>query len=152
MKLYGNPMSTCTRKVLTVLAEKGHKAEFVLVDFAKGEQKQPAHLARQPFGVVPAIDDNGFQLFESRAICRYLDETLPGTKLTPADAKGRAIMEQWISIEQSYFTSAAMKVVRQGFFHPLFGQPVDQAVLEEGRAATAKQAAIIDKLLGGNDY
>src|SRR5437016_4034715 len=129
MKLYGHPMSTCTRKVLTVLAEKQYKAEFVLVDLSKGEQKQPAHLARQPF--------------ESRAMCRYLDETLPGAKLTPSTAKDRALMEQWISVEQSYFTPPAMKIVYQTFFGPMRGQPTDEALLKEAREATTKIVTIL---------
>src|SRR5262245_37977023 len=109
MKIYGHPMSTCTRKVLTVLAEKGHEAEFVLVDLLKGEQKQPDHLARQPFGVVPVLDDNGFRIYESRAIIRYLDEKLGGTSLTPTDMVGRALMNQWMSVEQSYLAPPAVK-------------------------------------------
>ena len=153
MKLYGHPMSTCTRKVLTVLAEKGHKADFNVVDFTKGEHKQAAYLAHQPFGVVPYLDDNGFELYESRAICRYLDETLPGTKLTPANAKDRAVMEQWISVEQSYFSGPAMKVVFQAMFNPMmFGKPTDEAVLKEGRDGVTKAAAIIDKHLAGKEY
>src|SRR5262245_44745205 len=108
MKLYLNPFSTCSRKVLATLAEKQAEAEMVVIDLGKGEQKQPAHLARQPFGVVPVLDDDGFQLYESRAIVRYLDEKLPGVALTPGDARGRARMEQWISIEYSYFSPAAM--------------------------------------------
>src|SRR5271169_2565324 len=110
MKLYGHPMSTCTRKVLTTLAEKGHEADFVIVDLMKGEHKQEAHVARQPFGRVPALDDGGFWLYESRAIVRYLDEKLAGPKLTPADIQDRASMEQWISVEYSYFSPAAMKI------------------------------------------
>src|SRR3954471_553461 len=110
MKVYGHPMRTCTRKVLTTLAEKGHEAEFVMVDIMKGEHKLPAHMERQPFGVVPAIDDDGFVLFESRAIMRYLDEKLPGTKLTPPEAQQRGTMEQWISVEQSYMSPKAMVI------------------------------------------
>ncbi|MBN8228875.1 glutathione S-transferase family protein [Corallococcus macrosporus] len=116
MKLYGNPMSTCTRKVLTVLAEKGREVEFINIDLQKGEQKSPAHLARQPFGVVPALElDDGFMMYESRAIARFLDRTLPGTSLTPADPKGYALMEQFIGVEQSYFSGPAMKVVMERF-------------------------------------
>src|SRR5579871_179435 len=113
MKLYGHPMSTCTRKVLTALAEKGHEAEFVLVDFAKGEHKQEPHLTRQPFGRVPALEDDGFWLYESRAMTRYIDEKLPGVRLQPTDLKDRALMEQWLSVEYSYFSPAAMKIVSE---------------------------------------
>lgn len=152
MKLYGHPMSTCSRKVVTVLTEKDHKYDFVVLDFMKGEHKQPAHLARQPFGVVPTIEDNGFELFESRAIIRYLDETLPGTKLTPDNAKDRAVMEQWISVEYSNFSPPAMKIIRQAMLNPMFGLPSDDAIIKEGREGVAKTAAILDKYLAGKDY
>ena len=153
MKVYGHPMSTCTRKVLTVLAEKNHKFDFVLVDFAKGEHKQPAHLGRQPFGVVPALDDDGFMLYESRAMARYLDETLPGTKLTPSTAKERALMEQWISVETSNFTPAAMKVIYETILNPMFyGKPTDEAALARGREATTKVVEILDGHLAGKDF
>lgn len=132
MKVYGHPMSTCTRKVLCTLAEKGQKADFVLVDIMKGEGKVPDHLARNPLGKVPALDDDGFVLFESRAIIRYLDETQPGAKLTPADPKGRAVMEQWISFEQSHFAPPTMKIVMNLMFAPMMGKTPDQAVVEAG--------------------
>lgn len=153
MKLYGNPMSTCTRKALTVFAEKNAKFDFVVLDFMKGEHKSPEHLARQPFGVVPSLDDDGFALYESRAICRYLDEALPGAKLTPSTAKERGLMEQWISVEQSYFTPPAMKILYQTLFAQMFGRTGDEAILKEGREGVAKAAVVLDKhLSGGSDY
>src|SRR4029077_3283014 len=108
IKLFGNPLSTCTRKVLMTLHELGTPFEMNVIDFTKGEHKQPAHLKRQPFGRIPAIDDDGFAMFESRAICRYLNEKANG-KLEPGDLQGRARMEQWISIETSELTPNAMK-------------------------------------------
>src|SRR4029079_3910704 len=106
--------------------------EFVLVDIMKGAQKSPEYLARHPFGVVPLLDDDGFQLYESRAILRYLDGKYGG--LAPTDLKDRAVMEQWISVEQSYFSPPAMKVVFQAMFNPMmFGKPTDEAILKEGR-------------------
>jgi glutathione S-transferase len=89
--------------------------ELVVVDFAKGEHKQPPHLARQPFGQVPALDDDGFKMYESRAMARYIDGKAGGP-LTPKDARERAIMEQWISIETSNYSGHAMKFVYQYVF------------------------------------
>ncbi|HZI12743.1 MAG TPA: glutathione S-transferase N-terminal domain-containing protein [Myxococcus sp.] len=154
MKLYGHPMSTCTRKVLATLAEKGQEAQFVLVDLAKGEQKQPAHLARQPFGVIPAFeDDDGFMFYESRAIIRYLDRKLPGNPLTPANLKAYALMEQYISVEQSNFTPAAMKVIMERFFklHMGGGAP-DEAKVKDGLQGVEKVFGIIDPVLGKQQY
>jgi|HubBroStandDraft_2_1064218.scaffolds.fasta_scaffold515757_2 glutathione S-transferase len=147
MKLFGHPVSTCTRKVLTTLHEKGQNADFVVVDIMKGEQKNPDHLARQPFGQIPAIDDDGFVLYESRAIIRYVDETMGGPKLTPSDPKGRALMEQWMSVEASNFTPYAMKVIYQRYFHAFRGLPCDEAIVKEGSEAAGKAVDVMDRQL-----
>lgn len=152
MKVYGHPMSTCTRKVLLTLAEKEHPAEFVMVDIMKGDQKQPAHLARQPFGVVPAVDDDGFIMYESRAIIRYLDERLPGAKLTPKDLRDRALMEQWISVESSYFTPPAMKIIYQLVFNRFRGLEPDQKLVEQARGDVGRVLDIVDKALEGKQF
>lgn len=149
MKVYGHPMSTCTRKVLTTLAEKGADFEFVMVDLAKYEHKSPEHTARQPFGQIPVLDDGDFRMYESRAIARYLDQTLSGTQLTPGDAKGRAQMEQWISVETTNFTPHAMKIIWEGFFKKMMmGQDGDQAVIAAARTALGKTLDIMNERLG----
>lgn len=152
MKVYGHPMSTCTRKVLTVLAEKGHTAEFVLVDLMKGEQKQPSHMARNPFGVVPVLEDDGFSLYESRAIIRYLDEKLGGTSLTPSDLHERARMNQWISIEQSYLSSPAVKILRQRVMNPMMGQTCDESAVTAAKNEVAKVLDIAEETLAKQEY
>lgn len=152
MKVYGHPMSTCTRKVLTVLAEKGHEAEFKLVDIMKGEQKSPDFLALQPFGVVPVLDDDGFILYESRAICRYLDGRLPGTSLIPADPKARALMEQWISVESSNFTPQAMKIIMNMMFYPMMGKEPDMAAVEAARVEAGKALDVLGRNLEKQEY
>ena len=152
MKLYGIPLSTCTRKVLTILAEKEAKADFVSVDIMKGEGKNEEHLARQPFGQIPAIDDDGFVLYESRAILRYLDKRLPGISLTPADPKAAALMEQWISIETSNFTPHAMKLIYETVFHPMRGIATDANKVSEARAALSRTLDIMETQLAKTKY
>lgn len=153
MRLYGSPISTCTRKVLCTLAEKGAQHELIHIDILKGDQKRPDYLqAHQPFGVVPALDDDGFTMYESRAIMRYLDERLPGTKLTPADARGRARMEQWTSVEYSYFSAPTMRLVREKLFHPLRGLPVDAQNVAAARAELARTLDVLDQPLATQPY
>lgn len=152
MKVYGHPMSTCTRKVLATIAEKGHEAELVMVDIMKGEHKVPSYLAKQPFGVIPVLEDDGFSVYESRAIIRYLDERLEGPALTPKDIKDRARMEQYISIEQSYFSPAAMKVIWNLLFKKMMGQEADMAVVEQGRTEVARTFDIIDRELATREF
>jgi glutathione S-transferase len=152
MKVYGHPMSTCTRKILTVLAEKGHEADFQLVDLMKGEHKKDDHLARQPFGVVPALEDDGFWLYESRAIIRYLDDKLGGTKLVPGDLKERAMMDQWTSVEYSYFTPQAMKIIMEMLFHRMAGQTPDMAKVQAARTEVGRVLDVAEKTLAKQEH
>jgi glutathione S-transferase len=152
MKIYGNRMSTCTRRVLTTLEEKNAKYDLVSLDFAKGEHKAPANLARQPFGQMPSLDDGGFVLFESRAMIRYIDETVPGPSLTPKDPKSRARMEQWISVEMENFNPGAVGIVMQEMFVPMMGGTTDTAKAEEAKTKLAACLTILDKHLADAPY
>ncbi|WP_437302352.1 glutathione S-transferase family protein [Sorangium sp. So ce388] len=152
MKLYGHPMSTCTRKVLTVLAEKGHEAQVFVVDLMKGEHKQPDHLARHPFGVIPVLEDGDFSLYESRAIIRYLDQKLPGASLTPTELRARALMDQWLSVEQSYFSTPAIKILYQRVIMPMIGQQGDESIVEAAKGEVARTLDVVDKALGNQEY
>lgn len=149
MLVFGNPMSTCTRKVLTVLGEKGAPFDFVTIDFQKGEHKAPAHVARQPFGQVPAFEDGDLKLFESRAIIRYLDAKLPGVSLTPTNLADRARMEQWMSVEQSNFSPPMMKIFMQRVFVPMMGGATNEALVTEGYAGTEKALDVLETHLAG---
>ena len=120
LKLYGNPLSTCTRRVAAVLKEKEVTFELVAVDFSKGEHKAPSYLEKQPFGQVPYLDDDGFIVFESRAIARYIATKYKdqGTPLIPdpSDLKATALLDQAISIEGSNFDPYASGVAVEKIF------------------------------------
>jgi glutathione S-transferase len=147
IKLFGHPMSTCTRKVLTALAETDTPYELSLVDLGKGEHKQEPHLSRQPFGQIPVIDDDGFVLYESRAICRYLSAKAGG-KLIPADLRQRARMDQWLSVEQSNFSPNAMKFV----YHYAFKRNQEPAVLQAAEAMLDKVYETLSATLANSQF
>lgn len=153
IQLYGHPVSTCTRKVLTTLNELNLPFELQVVDFATGEHKKGTNLKRQPFGQVPAINDDGFELFESRAICRYLNNKAKGS-LAPTDIQELARMDQWLSIDQANFAPAAMKFI----FHYVFKRPQDQATLDsagttlETCLATMAETLSSHKYLAGDEF
>ncbi len=98
IKVYGSPLSSCTLRVLTTLIEKRIPYELVPIALNKGEQKSAKHLAKQPFGRIPVLDDDGFLIYESRAICKYIAKKFAaeGTKLIPdaEDVKGYGLFEQ----------------------------------------------------------
>ncbi len=147
LKLFGNPVSTCTRKVLATLNETKTPFDFVVIDFAKGEHKQPAHVARQPFGQVPALDDDGFKMYEARAMARYIDAKAGGS-LTPKDLQGRARMEQWISVETENFAPHAMKFI----YHSVFKREQTPEVLTKAGAALDVAYGALERQLGETPY
>src|SRR5213082_2769472 len=87
--VFGFPRSTFVKVVRLILTET--------------EMYAPVHLARHPFGRVPVLQHGDFVLYESSAIAAYIDEVFPGPKLTPADPRKRAKINQWISNLNCYF-------------------------------------------------
>lgn len=100
--LFGAAYSVYVRIARLALAEKGVAYRLEEVDiFAEGGP--PAdYLARHPFGRIPAFEHEGFRLYESGAIARYVDEAFPGPPLQPAAPRTRARMNQAVSLLDSY--------------------------------------------------
>ncbi|KAJ7088531.1 glutathione S-transferase [Mycena belliarum] len=140
--------------VAMVLLEKKIPFELVPIDYSKGEHKTPEYLALHPFGRIPMIDDDGFILYESRAICRYLAEKYAdqGTRLIPTDLRAKALFERGASVEVSELFPQLMKVGAQLVFNPLSNVPTDEAALAEGQAALAKTLAEYEFMLGKQRY
>ncbi|KZO98456.1 glutathione S-transferase [Calocera viscosa TUFC12733] len=104
--LYGSELSTCTQRVELILKEKDVPYIFIPINMKEKEQKSEAHIARQPFGQVPALVDGSMQLYESRAIGRYIAASYPfrGVQLYPTSNLTRmAWTEQAVSVEMSDF-------------------------------------------------
>jgi glutathione S-transferase len=120
LKLYGVARSQPCLRVALVLREKNVPFEFITVDVQNAQHKTPEYLQKQPFGQIPYIDDDGFILYESRAICRYiaLKYREQGTPLVPDvnDLKATALFEQAVSIEQNNFDPSAMGMVYEKLY------------------------------------
>ena len=121
------------------LVEKGVAYRLEEVDiFAEGGP--PAdYLARQPFGRIPAFEHDGFRLYESGAITRYVDEAFPGPALQPAAPKARARVNQAISILDSY----AYRPLVWDIFVERVRAPQNGRVTDEARIAAALPRAEI---------
>jgi glutathione S-transferase len=137
--------------VLTVLHEKNIAYELVTVNIMKGEQKTPEHLARQPYGKVPVLQDGDFHLYESQAICRYLDKK-SGAKLVPADLKQAALVDQWVSNFSSYYNDNIMKIVFQRLFSKFRGVQPDEAVCAKALEDLHQTLPILDKHLAHHQF
>ncbi len=130
--VYGPNYSTYVRSARLALEDKGAAYRLQEVDLMKGETAAADYLARQPFGKVPAFEHDGFKLYETAAIERYVDEAFPGPKLQPADPKRRARMTQIISIMDSYGYGVLIgKCVWQRIVVPLQGGKPDEVAIKE---------------------
>jgi glutathione S-transferase len=95
MKLYHNPVSTCSQKVRLVLAEKGLGYDSEVLDLLAGDQFAPDYVAKNPSAVVPTLEDGGRVYVESTLINEYLDDAYPEPALKPAEPAGRHAMRLW---------------------------------------------------------
>ncbi|HEY4179541.1 MAG TPA: glutathione S-transferase family protein [Kofleriaceae bacterium] len=149
MKLYFHPLSGNSRRVLLTATHLDVPVEKVVVDLTAGEQKSAAHLARNPNGKLPALEDGDLQLWESRAIMQYLCELTPGQTLYPSTPRGRADVNRWLSWCNAHMAPALTIIVQENFVKPLMGRPQDAAELARGEALFHIGAKILDAHLAG---
>jgi glutathione S-transferase len=100
--LFGLPGSVYTRIARLALEEKAVPYILEEVDIFGAGGVPEDHWARHPFGHIPVLKHDGFLLYETSAIARYIDERFAGLALQPADPVRRARMNQILSILDSY--------------------------------------------------
>ena len=149
--LYGPGYSTYTRSARLALEEKGVGYQHVEVDFLQGMPEDQR--ARQPFGKVPAFEHDGFRLYETCAIERYVDEAFEGPALQPAEPRGRARMTQIISVLDSYtYGPTVGQLVIQRLVAPLMGGTPDEAAIEAALPAVRNSMGTLEQLLGDQAF
>jgi len=111
IKLYTFPPSTNSRKVRIALLEKGLEFERINVDLSKREQKQPEYLKIHPYGQVPALDDEGFVVYDSTVINEYLEDEYPYPPLMPKDSEGRACARMMEDFRDTHFNPPCVKII-----------------------------------------
>jgi glutathione S-transferase len=150
--VYGIPGSPFLRTVEIVLKEKD--VPYELHAMAPGEHKSEEYLKRHPFGRIPAFEHDGFAIYETQAIIRYLDEIFPNPPLTPRTPKERARMNQVIGIiEWYFFPKAAAPIGFNRVIGPaLLGLTPDEDAIAEAMPMARMSIAALDGLLGGSPY
>ena len=121
LTFYYHPLSQPSRAVLTVLHLLDIEHDKKVVDLFKGEHKSPEFLEINPFGLIPAIDDGGFTLWESEAIMKYLvNSTKGGDLYYPIDPKIRARIDKYFPWCHTVFRPALSKLFLASY--PIFPQ------------------------------
>jgi glutathione S-transferase len=113
----------------------------------------PAYRAIHPFGKIPALRHGDFQLYETLAICCYVDAAFEGPGLAPAAARERAVMNQWISAALDYFYPVMVeKLVMERLVAPMKGKAADEAVVASALPDMTGQLAVLDAALTAKSY
>ncbi len=104
--------------------------------------------AIHPFGKIPVMRHGDLELFESRAICAYIDRAFPGPALVPGDARGAALTEQWISCVNTLVDPTCVRQYIVGYAFPSTpdGSP-DRAKIDAALPAMEKQLAVLDQAI-----
>ncbi len=149
IKLYTFPPSTNSRKVRIALLEKGLEFERINVDLTKREQKNPDYLKIHPFGQVPAIDDEGFVLYDSTIINEYLEDEYPYPPLMPSDSEGRARARLLEDYRDTHFNPYFVQIIQE------IRKPEserDNQRIDNARAEITKCFDRLEIELEGKDY
>ena len=149
IKLYTFPLSTNSRKVRIALLEKGLEFERINVDLSKREQKNPDYLKIHPFGQVPALDDEGFVIYDSTIINEYLEDEYPYPSLMPKDSEGRARARLMEDFRDTHFNPYFVHLIQE--MRKPEGER-DAQRIERAKAEIAKALDRIEHELQGYEY
>ena len=150
LKIWGRRNSINVQKVLWTCAELGLPYERVDAGLQFGVNDTAEYRAMNPNGLVPTIDDDGFVLWESHAIVRYLARRHGMGTLFPADAKIAADADRWME----WYSTTLWPAMKPVFWNLVRIAP-EKRNMAEVTAAHAKLVeyfGVVDALLAGRPY
>ncbi len=151
IKLYGIGFSFNISKVRYCLNYLNLPYEWVQTNPMAGETKTADFINLCPTGKIPAIDVDGFKLFESNAIIRYL-AAANNSVLYPQDNKIRALIDAWMDYSSIHVGAALGRVLFNRVFAPMMGQKADQESLKVGLEFLDKYFPVLERQLSQNPY
>jgi glutathione S-transferase len=153
LTVHSIPGSPFGRAALIACVEKS--APYRLAPVRPGEHKQPAYLAHHPFGRIPCVDDDGFWIYETQAIVRYVDAAYGAPRaLTPNNPKAEARMNQAMGVIDWYFFAAgsARDLVFNRVVAPRLGFPVNEDAVAAAIPAARHAAEVLGSFLETGPY
>ncbi|PVH87781.1 glutathione-S-transferas-like protein [Cadophora sp. DSE1049] len=158
LKLYGMSQSSCTRRVLTTLAEKNvTDYELIVINLLLGEQRQPSFLEISPFGKVPVLKDDDLLVYESRAICQYIARKYAGQgtelMISEGNSKAQAVFAQACSVEVNFFDVPVYGLCWERLIkaRAKLGEP-DEALVKESLDKLDTCLAVYESILSKQKY
>jgi len=151
LRLWGRATSSNVMKVIWLLEELQHPYERIDVGGPFGQTKTAEYLAMNPTSLVPTLDDNGFILWESNAILRYICQSYATmSSLFPPEPRSRAVIDHWMEFQQTTL-NRPQSVIFQGLVRTPPEQRDNNAILAAVAEAT-KPWSIIDRALASHPF
>lgn len=151
LKIWGRKTSSNVQKAMWAVGELKLAHERIDVGGSFGKNREPAYLAMNPNGLVPTLEeDDGFLLWESNSVVRYLAGKHGAGALEPADAKARALASQWMDWQLSVLGPA----ITPAFWGLIRTPPEkrDAAAIDASRAKTTEAMLMLDARLAKAKY
>ncbi len=151
IKVWGRNTSSNVQKVMWAIGEIGLPHERIDIGGAFGKNHEAEYLAKNPNGLVPTLEeDDGFLLWESNTIVRYLAAKHKSAVLEPADLRARALASKWMDWQLSV-AGPAITPVFWGLIRTA-AEKRNHAEIEEGKKKTTMAMSMMDEQLGKTAY
>lgn len=150
LKIWGRNTSVNVQKVMWAIGELGLSCERVDIGGPFGKNNEPAYLAMNPNGLVPTLEEDGFLLWESNSIVRYLAGKYGPGRLEPSDLRERARASSWMDWQLTVAAPAITPV-----FWGLIRTPPekrDHAAIEAGKVKSMAVMKMLDAQLAKTAY
>ena len=151
--VYGAPYSVYVRAVRLALEEKAVAYRLSEVDIFAPGGPPAEHLARHPFGKIPAFEHDGFRLYEAGSIERYVDEAFAGPPLQPGGPRERARMNQAIGVLDNYvYRTLVWDIFVERVRAPANGRQSDEAKIAGALPRAEICLAALEEIAGPGPY
>jgi glutathione S-transferase len=151
IKIWGRKTSSNVQKVMWAVGEIGLPHQRIDIGGPFGKNREPAYLTMNPNGLVPTLEEeDGFLLWESNSVVRYLAAKHQSTVLEPADPHARGRASQWMDWQLAVCGPAITPV-----FWGLIRTPPekrDHTAIETGKKNTTAAMVMVDEQLAKTAY
>jgi glutathione S-transferase len=151
--VFGAAYSVYVRFVRLALEEKGTPYRLEEIDVFAPDGPPAGYYERHPFGRIPAFEHDGFRLYESGAISRYVDEAFIGPRLQPSAPKARARMNQIISVLDNYaYRTLVWEIFVERVRVPARGRTPDEQKIASALPVAERCLSALEALMNGEAY